>query len=159
MPFVFLILGIGLVIVAVRGTHQQAFDLLKSEFTGDQNFLTWALALFILGALGYVPVIRPVTRAMLLLVLLVIVLKNGTGLFDRFNQQVRNPINSASGSVTPGPLSFTDDKGNPVPVAGDNPTLTPSQFQQTPSGQQGLTPSQMQQPADAFSRWLQSLGK
>lgn len=94
MPFVFVVVGIGLVVVAIRGTQATAFQLLQSEFSGPNSFIKWALAIFILGGLGYVPVIRPVTRAMLLLVLLVIFLKNGTGLFDKtkgFNAQIASP--------------------------------------------------------------------
>lgn len=88
MPFVFLVVGIGLVVVAIRGTQKDAFALLQSEFAGPNSFVKWALAIFILGGLGYIPVIRPITRAMLLLVILVIFLRNGTGLFAQFNQQV-----------------------------------------------------------------------
>lgn len=98
MPFVFIVVGIGLVVVAIRGTQKEAFSLLQSEFSGPNSFIKWALALFILGGLGYVPVIRPITRALLLLVLLVIFLKNGKGLFAQFNSQIANP--SASGGAT-----------------------------------------------------------
>lgn len=103
MPFVFIVVGIGLIVVAIRGTHAAAFDLLRSEFSGPNSFVTWALAIFILGGLGYVPVIRPITRALLLLVLLVIFLKNGSGLFARFNDQIRNPSASIPSTPTPTP--------------------------------------------------------
>jgi len=101
MPFVFLIVGIGMLVVAVRGTQQTAFALLQSEFSGPNSFTRWALAIFIIGTIGYVPSIRPATRALLVLVMLVIVLKNGTGLFSKFNQQIANPTPPDTGSGTP----------------------------------------------------------
>lgn len=99
MPFVFIVVGIGLVVVAIRGTQATAFQLLQSEFSGPNSFVKWALAIFILGGLGYIPVIRPITRALLLLVVLVIFLKNGTGLFAQFNSQIANPISPPAPST------------------------------------------------------------
>jgi hypothetical protein len=100
MPFVFLIVGLGFLVVAVRGTQKDAFALLQSEFSGPNSFVRWALAIFILGALGYIPVIKPVTRALLVLVLLVIILTNGKGLFAQFNTQVRNPVAPSSATTS-----------------------------------------------------------
>ena len=98
MPFVFLILGIVLLIVAVKGTQGDMFALLKSEFTGSNNFLVWVMAIAVLGALGYVKPIKPIANGMLFLVLLVIVVKNGGTFFSSFNQQVANPV-APSGSA------------------------------------------------------------
>lgn len=92
MPFVFLIVGIGLLVTAIRGTQATAFGLLESEFSGPNSFLKWALAMLILGAAGYIPVIRPVTRGLMVLVLLAIVLKNKGGLFKSFNDQIAAPV-------------------------------------------------------------------
>jgi|ERR1017187_5166919 hypothetical protein len=102
MPFVFLVVAIGLIVIAIRGTQAQAFQLLTSEFTGTGSFIPWALAIFVLGGLGYIPVIRPFTRALLLLVVLVIFLKNGTGLFAQFRQQIANPVASSAPTATAG---------------------------------------------------------
>ena len=103
MPFVFLILGIVLLIVAVKGTQGDMFALLKSEFTGSNNFLVWVMAIAVLGALGYVKPIKPIANGMLFLVLLVIVVKNGGTFFSSFNQQVANPVapSGSAGNVLP----------------------------------------------------------
>ena len=106
MPFVFMFLGLALLTVAVRGTHKEAADLLRSEWTGPGSFMPWALAIFILGGLSYVPIIRPLMRAFLLLVILVIVLKNGAGLFDRFNEQIK-----LAGAASPAPSDSTGPAG------------------------------------------------
>lgn len=100
MPFVFIVIGIGLVVVAIRGTQADAFALLRSEFSGPNSFIKWALAIFILGAVGYIPKIQPVTRALLILVILAIFLKNGNGLFASFNNQVAAAGTTSGGSVT-----------------------------------------------------------
>lgn len=124
MPFVFIVVGIGLVVVAVRGTQATAFSLLQSEFSGPNSFIKWALAIFILGAIGYIPTVRPVTRALLALVLLVIFLKNGKGLFAQFNAQIANPVSPAQaaapqGNVTIDPLQATDpNTGSPLQQVG-----------------------------------------
>ena len=91
MPFLFLIVGIGLIVTAVRGTHKDALALLADEMSGAQSFLVWAMAIFILGGVGYVPVVRPVARGLLGLVLLVIFLKDGGGFFSKFAAQIKAP--------------------------------------------------------------------
>ncbi len=128
MPFVFVVLGIGFVVIAIRGTQATAFNLLEKEFSGPNSFVKWALALLILGGLGYIPVIRPVTRALLLLVLLVIFLRNGTGLFAQFNRAVANPTaqqNPGAARTGVGSVGAIDTSsltgGNPSYLQSVNP--------------------------------------
>lgn len=151
MPFVFLLLGVGMLAVAVRGTHQQAFALIKSEFTGSNSFVVWALALFVLGGLGYIQKIRPIADGMVLLVLLVIFLTNnrpgstGGGFFAQLNAQIRNPAPAApapSGvpnAAPPGAL------GSPLPPLP--PIQTPGQPVTTPQGNTCI-------PGGAFMQWF-----
>ena len=94
MPFVFLIIGVLFLIVAVRGTQGDLYALLKGEFVGKDSFLVWGSSLLILGALGYVPVIQKPARAMALLVILVLILKDQGGFFTKFNTALRNPTAS-----------------------------------------------------------------
>ena len=96
MPFVFLIIGVLFLIVAVRGTQGDLYALLKSEFVGKDSFLVWGSSLLILGALGYVPVIQKPARAMALLVILVLILKDKGGFFTKFNDALRNPVSSSN---------------------------------------------------------------
>lgn len=121
MPFVFLILGVVLLIIAIQGTHAQFFSLLKSEFTGSNNFLVWIAALAIIGALGFIRPIRPIALGMMGLILLVIILKNGGGFFAQFNQQIANPVAPATGSGSGSgfslPSLFTTVPGNPASLA------------------------------------------
>lgn len=83
MPFVLIIAGIVLLIVAVRNTQDQFFYLLQGDFTGKNNFVFWVLAILIIGAIGYVPRLKPISNAFLILVVLVLILTKGQGLFDK----------------------------------------------------------------------------
>lgn len=86
MPFAILIFGIALLVSGFRGTSSQLFGLLKGEFTGTPSFGKWALAIAIIGGLGYIRSIRPITNSFLALVIIVLFLSN-KGFFDKFQQQ------------------------------------------------------------------------
>lgn len=105
MPFAFIIVGLVLVISGVRGTGTQLLALIKGEFQGKDNYLYWAVAILAIGAVGYVPSLRPLSRAFLVLVLIVLVLKTGKtsntggGFFKQFTtalQQISQPNTAAN---------------------------------------------------------------
>jgi hypothetical protein len=98
MPFVLLALGILFFIVSLQGTQGSLFSLLKSEFVGTNSFVVWAAAFVIIGLLGYIKPIRPITHAFLVLMLLVLILTNGTGFFSQFNAALKSPVTP---SITP----------------------------------------------------------
>jgi hypothetical protein len=89
MPLILIIVGALFVVAAVRGTHSDLFTLLKSDFTGDKNFLFFVTAIFVLGALGYVAGFKPLANAFLLLVVAVIVLSN-KGFFAQFTAALKS---------------------------------------------------------------------
>lgn len=94
MPLVFIVLGILFLVVSIRGTQGELWDLLKSEFQGQNGFVVWASAILILGFIGYWKRIRPVSDAGIGLIFLVLILSNG-GFFAKFNQAIRNPSAAA----------------------------------------------------------------
>lgn len=83
MPFLFISAGLLLTIAAVRGTNDDLLALLKADVTGKNNFIYWMVAILIVGALGYIPAIKPLSRAFLVLVVVVLFLKSG-GVFQQF---------------------------------------------------------------------------
>lgn len=100
MPLVFLAIGALFLVAAVRGTVADTgstpglITLLKGDFTGTNSFLVWLLALWVIGALGYVPGFKPLANAFLLLVLTVLIIvndnKSGTGgFFAEFNSAIK----------------------------------------------------------------------
>lgn len=88
MPLVLIIAGLVLLICAVRNTQQQLFLLLADDFTGSDNFIFWFLSIVAIGAIGYVPKLKPISDGFLILVILTLFLKKGTGFFDQFQKQI-----------------------------------------------------------------------
>lgn len=89
MPFLFLVVGTLFVVSAVRGTNADLVSLLKADFTGKDNYIYWLLSILLIGAVGYIPGLKPVSRAFLVLVVVVLFIKKGTnaqngGVFQKF---------------------------------------------------------------------------
>jgi hypothetical protein len=108
MPFLFIVSGLVLVISAARGTNDQILDLLKADVTGPNNFIYWMAAILVIGAVGYIKDIAPVSRAFLVLVVIVLLLKSG-GVFQQFTSalsgtqqaQSNTPNTATTGAVSP----------------------------------------------------------
>jgi hypothetical protein len=112
MSFAFLFAGILLLVSGARGTQDQLFSLVHDDFVGEGNFLYWSAAVVLLGAIGYWQPIRPVSRAFLVLLILVLVLTKGSpsaaggGLFAQFSAQLNKsktaPKSSSQTAASPG---------------------------------------------------------
>jgi hypothetical protein len=94
MPFALLIIGVFLLVSAVRGTHTQLFQLLQTDFTGQNNFVYWFVAIFIIGSLGYIEKLRPISIGLLTLIVLVLFISKGNpsttggGFFSQFTSAI-----------------------------------------------------------------------
>ncbi len=90
MAWGLLFVGFILAISAVKGNHNELFSLVKSDFTGKDNFFFWVLSIIILVAIGNWKAARPITDAFLVLVILVIIISSrGRGdIFSDFLNQV-----------------------------------------------------------------------
>lgn len=86
MPILFGIFGVILIVAGVRDRvtngNPSLMSLLKDNFTGNNPFWKWILAILLIGALGYIPAMRPISRGFLVLVIVVFVLSN-EGLFKQ----------------------------------------------------------------------------
>lgn len=104
MPFAFIIVGIVLTITGVRGTSQQLLKLVKGDLTGTNSYLYWIVAILVIGSVGYVPTLKPLSRAFLILVLVVLVLREGKtsasggGFFQEFTAALKT-ISQGQGST------------------------------------------------------------
>ena len=141
MPFALLIIGIFLLVAAVRGKEGDLFTLLRSDFTGENNFIYWAVAILAIGMLGYIPRVKPISVALLALVMVVLVLKKGDpsqiggGFFDKFlagvksttTAQAQAPKTEAASSDTKGKSPSEGLSGilGAVPDLGGLITLIP----------------------------------
>ena len=88
MPFALLVIGVIILISAIRNTHKQLGAQLVKDFTGSGSFLVWIAAIAIIGMLGYIPKFETPSRAFLGLILLAMFLSN-KGFFTQFNAAIR----------------------------------------------------------------------
>jgi hypothetical protein len=101
MPFVFIIVGIVLLTSGARGTSADLQSLLVGDLTGSNNFSYWIFAILVIGAIGYIQDLRGLSRAFLVLVILVLFLKEGStqnpggGFFAEF----QSAFNSITGKA------------------------------------------------------------
>lgn len=89
MPFALLFVGILFLVLGVRDTQKEFVELLRGDFTGSGNFIYFIVAILGIGAVGYIPRLKPVSDGFLVLVLVVLFLSN-KGFFSQFQQQVYN---------------------------------------------------------------------
>lgn len=87
MPIFLIILGIGLVVVVLRGKADTLFEVLKDDFTSSNNFVAWLMAFAFIGFLGSLSKdLRPLTNAFSGLIVVVLLLSN-RGFFAEFERQ------------------------------------------------------------------------
>lgn len=96
MAFVLLIIGITLLVAGVQNTQGDLFKLLKNDFG---QFLVWFIAIFLIGALGYIEKLKPLSTAFMGLVILVLFLSKGKGFFPQFTAAISSA--GATGSASP----------------------------------------------------------
>lgn len=68
--------GIILIVTGAQNTYSALGTQLRNDFTGQNNFTWWFLALVMVGMLGYVPQLRTFSRWFLALILLAILLSH-----------------------------------------------------------------------------------
>jgi hypothetical protein len=107
MPIFLVVVGLLMVVTGVKNTHAQLGAQIKKDFTGPGNFTTWLAAIGIVGAAGYSKTLQPFANAFLVLILLVIILKNG-GVFDKLKE-----------ALAQGPVSTPGQAPPNVPASGE----------------------------------------
>src|ERR1700744_3045512 len=98
MAFPLIFVGLILLVTAVRGTHSQLFTVVKSDFTGNGNFLWWILVVLAVGAIGYIKPLRALSWGFLTILILVLLLSKGNPQLPGggFFQQLLSGINSGT---------------------------------------------------------------
>ncbi len=119
MPFLLTAIGLVLIVTGVRDTHLQLAAQVQKDFTGQQSFMTWLLAIGAVGSLGYIDNLRTFSHYFLALILIAMVLSN-RGFFQQFNQQwnagplspsVTSGASSTAGTVTSAQSAATMTQG------------------------------------------------
>lgn len=119
MPYALLFIGIILFVSGVRGTNATLWNLVKSDFTGENNFLIWLGAIAIVGGAGYIKPLKPLSIAFMTLLLVSLVLKNG-GVFQKLQEFIQNPSATEPNNVTPIPAT------SPLPALPQLPSINAS---------------------------------
>lgn len=99
MPFVFGIFGVLLIVAGVRGTTSQLFGLIKSDFTGQPNYFEWMIAIFLVGALGYIDELKTLSRLFMFLLVLGLLWEKRQVLTSFVSQDVTATSSAASSST------------------------------------------------------------
>lgn len=108
-------------IVGLRGTQADLYCLLKSDFTGSNNFLYWLGAVLLIGMIGYIPKLRPVSDAFIVLMIVALFLASKGGLFANlstaFGQTSATPAptTTTTGDVSIGTVTIGDPLTNALP--------------------------------------------
>jgi hypothetical protein len=90
MAWPVLIIGLVLIIVGFRGEMDKFEETVREDFTGQPNFLFWVVAVFLVGALGSLKSMRPVSDGFLALIVISLLLSN-RGFFAEFSRQINAP--------------------------------------------------------------------
>lgn len=113
MILIILLIGVLLVVSSVRNTQGALFSALGTDVPA---FIVWAAAIVALGVIGFIPGLKPISRGLLALVLVVIVLHNYKGILAGFQNAFQsNPGASSSGSSS-NPGSTTGSSATQVPL-------------------------------------------
>ena len=89
MPIALIVAGVLLIVSSARGTQGDLLKLVKGDLIGtsstDGSFIQWMLALVLVGMIGYIPRLKPVSVSLLALILVAIFLRKGKGFFSQLS--------------------------------------------------------------------------
>lgn len=117
MILVVLIIGTIILVSALRGTYGALFSDLGQDVP---KFIVWGAAILALGALGFIPGLRPISRGLMALVLIVIVMQNYANILAGFSAVAKAP----TASSTP-PAANTNTSSATVPNYSQLDEMTP----------------------------------
>lgn len=112
MPILFGLFGLILIVAGARGRVNSGspslVSLVKDDFTGTNPFWKWMLAILLIGAVGYIPNLRPISRGFMALVIVLFLLSN-QGLFTQLTNTFKSGTLTETGTNT---SSTTDQSLN-----------------------------------------------
>ena len=101
MPFALAIIGIVFMVTAVKGSTGTLFGLIKDDFTGSGSYIYWVISILVIGSIGYIKKIQPVSDMFLALVLIVMFLAN-KGFFTTFMAAIKSGAGNCASTGTGG---------------------------------------------------------
>lgn len=97
MGLIALFLGIVLIVAAVRNSQGALFTALETDVP---KFVVWAAAIIAVGVIGAIPGLKPVSRWLLALVIVVIIVNNYQRLVKGFQNGWQNSAKSSGPAST-----------------------------------------------------------
>lgn len=98
MPLLFIGTGLVFILTGLNGSPSALYAAVKADFTGQGNYVYWMLSILTLGALGYIPDLKNLSRLFIVLVLIVLLLDNG-GFFAQLQAFINSNSAAASSSA------------------------------------------------------------
>lgn len=113
MPYALILFGAVLLVAGIRNTYKDLWALVKNDFTAQNGFLTWVAVIAVVGGIGYIPRLKPLSIAFMTLLLLVLLISH-QGVFA----QLQNFIQSGAGGRNVAPGNQSSDLTPLVPLPG-----------------------------------------
>lgn len=105
MPLFALLIGAILVVASIRGTQGSLFSALGDDVPA---YVTWATAIIIIGSIGFIGPLKPISRGLLILILVVLVLRNYKTVVTGFTNATTAGAN-LNGTAKPGTVSIVPE--------------------------------------------------
>lgn len=152
MAFALVFIGLMMIVTGVRNTHEAFGAQVQSDFTGPNNFITWIVAIGVVGALGYIKTLQQFSTYFMALIIIGLVLSN-RGFFDNFTKALAAGPTAPTAAAVPS-LGQTPAQQN----AALGPTTPANAEQKIKNNQTGPFGSVPSTPgmAKAFG-WLNSI--
>lgn len=117
MIFAVIIAGAMLIVTALKNTQHELGTQLALDVLGKDGFLLWAVCILAIGAIGWIPGLKPASRNLLWLLLVVILVRNG-GVWANAETalQSASALGPAS-SIPPKPLAGGSGSGSTTSAA------------------------------------------
>jgi|SRR5215469_7251330 len=101
-----LLIGVVLIVAAVRNSQGALFSAIQTDVP---EFFVWAAAIVALGIIGYVPGLKPISKALLALVIIVLLVGNYQNILSGFQnawQKQEKKTPPSAGSAVSGTPSY-----------------------------------------------------
>ena len=96
MPLAILIIGLGMLLSGLRDTQRELGALVAGDFVGDDNFGRYLAGLMLVGSVGFIKPLRPISDGFLLLIILQIMLGSKGGF-----EQITKALTPGGATIIP----------------------------------------------------------
>lgn len=131
MILVALLIGAVLIVAAFRNTQGSLFSALEQDVPA---YVVWAAAIIALGAIGFVPGLKSISRGLMTLVLVVIILRNYQGILKGFQTVATAPSATASSSNSSASASASSSVSTNGSAPAGIVTMMPMDYSNSFSG-------------------------